>query len=57
MLKNIHWAAAQYEALHFKTSLLQTTTLYGMRQKIFRILTTIPISAYIRYWKASLLDA
>jgi acetylornithine deacetylase/succinyl-diaminopimelate desuccinylase-like protein len=27
MLKNIHWAAAQYEALHFKTSLLQTTTL------------------------------
>jgi len=27
MLKNIHWAAAQYEALDFQTSLLKTSTL------------------------------
>jgi acetylornithine deacetylase/succinyl-diaminopimelate desuccinylase-like protein len=27
MLKNIHWAEAQYNALDFKTSLLETSTL------------------------------
>jgi acetylornithine deacetylase/succinyl-diaminopimelate desuccinylase-like protein len=27
MLKNIHWAEAQYDALEFKTSLLETSTL------------------------------